>query len=217
MKTSKLLILALGMTIALGACKTAKISSVPSTAYQTNVIATEDLQDLKYPLADSVMKYSMKGSADAILTNEMVNLSRQITDNMLDKVSVSQYGQGVVVSLNKGNVFGVDDYTLNEDTKTILRNLAYNLNENKESYIVVFGRADATGNAKHNQDLAYKRAASVANYLFGCAIDKNRLFVESFGEKYPDYANNSKLNMNKNRRVDLLIIPSNEIRESAGK
>ncbi len=217
MKTSKILILTLGATFALGACKTARVNSVPSTAYQTDVVKTEDLADLKYPLADSVMKYSMKGSADAILTTEMVNLSKQVTDNMSDKVSVSQYGQGVVVSLNKGNVFGVNDYTLNDETKTILRNLAYNLVQNKGNYIVVFGRADATGNTKNNESLAYKRASAVANYLYGCAIDKDRLFVESFGEKYPDYQNNTKLNMNKNRRVDILIIPSNEIRESASK
>jgi outer membrane protein OmpA-like peptidoglycan-associated protein len=217
MKNLKLLAIVAFAAFAFGACKTSKMPSNSGVMYQTDVVTTNDLKGMNYPLADSIMKYSMSGNADAVLTNEMVSLSKAVTDNMFDKASVSQFGQGVVVSFNKGNVFGVDDFTLNEETKSALRNLAFNLNQNPQSYIVVFGRADATGSADHNETLAYKRAATVANYLSGCAINKDRLFVESFGEKYPDYKNSTSINKNKNRRVDIMIIPSNEMRANSGR
>jgi outer membrane protein OmpA-like peptidoglycan-associated protein len=78
---------------------------------------------------------------------------------------------------------------------------------------MVAGRADIDGKMGKNNKLAYKRAAVAANYLHGCGVDEARFFVDSYGEEYPDYRNNSKLNKERNRRVDFLIIPSNVMRE----
>lgn len=199
------------------ACKTSSVVSNKNDDNKVNVVQTTDLAELNFPLADTIMKYSMAGTANLPLTNDMVSLSKEVSDNMNNEASVSQYGQGVIVSFDKGNAFAINEFALNEQTKTSLRKLAFKLKENPSSFVVVFGRADATGPAEYNEKLAQRRASAVANYLLGCTVEKERLFVDSFGEKFPDFKNNTAMNKNRNRRVDILIIPSNEAREVSAK
>lgn len=212
MKNLKTLLLLSLVGLSIFACKTSN-TATSSKNDKVNIVETVDLKDLNFPLADTIMKYSMAGQADIPLTNEMVALSKEVADNMNNEASVSQYGQGVIVSFDKGNAFAVNDYMLNENMKNSIRKLVFKLKENPSSYIVVFGRADATGPAEYNEKLAQHRASTVANYMLGCTIEKERLFVDSFGEKFPDFKNNTAMNKNRNRRVDILIIPSNEARE----
>jgi outer membrane protein OmpA-like peptidoglycan-associated protein len=166
-----------------------------------------------FPLVDTILKYSSDGRVNYRLTQNMTALSKELTSNLGDKASVMQYGEGIIVALDQGDIFEKNGFTLNENAKDILRYLAYNLQKNPDTYIMVAGRADSDGKNDKNDKLAYKRAAVAANYLHGCGIDEDRFFVDSYGEKYPDYRNNTKFNMDKNRRVDFLIIPSNQMRE----
>ncbi len=165
-----------------------------------------------FPLADTAMKYT---SANAILTEEMTDQVKEIMPNLYGKATVMQFGEGIVVSLDRGNIFGVNDFLLNENSKDIIRHLGFNLTENPDTYILVVGRTDATGPAEYNQNLAYRRACAVANYLVGCGINKDRMFVDTFGEKFPDFSNNRAFSRNLNRRVDFLILPSNYMRRTA--
>ncbi len=167
----------------------------------------------EFPLADTIIKYSSEGRLNAKLTDEMARNANMLVENLGADASVLQYGEGVIVALDQGNVFESDQFTLNDNSKDILRRLAFNLKQMPDTYILVAGRADKDGAADHNDELAYKRAAMAANYLHGCGIPEERFFVDSYGEKYPDYRNDSRLNKGKNRRVDFLIIPSNSLRE----
>ncbi len=212
MKNLKTLLMLSLVGLSIFACKTSN-TATSSKTNNVNIVETVDLEDLNFPLADTIMKYSMAGQADIPLTNEMVSLSKEVAENMNNEASVSQYGQGVIVSFDKGNAFAVNDYMLNENMKNSIRKLVFKLKENPSSYIVVFGRADATGPAEYNEKLAQRRASTVANYMLDCTIERERLFVDSFGEKFPDFKNNTAMNKNRNRRVDILIIPSNEARE----
>lgn len=166
----------------------------------------------EFPLADTVLKYSSEGNISNRLTDKMSLHAQMISSNLNGKASVLQYGEGVIVALDQGDIFETDDFTLNEKSKDVLRSLAYNLKQMPDTYILVAGRADSDGPSDHNDKLAYKRAAMAAKYLHGCGIDEDRFFVDSYGEKYPDFKNNTRLSKNKNRRVDFLIIPSNELR-----
>jgi outer membrane protein OmpA-like peptidoglycan-associated protein len=167
----------------------------------------------EFPLADSALKYSTKGKMNEQLAEAMRDHANMISSNLQGMASVIQYGEGIIVTLDQGDIFGSGEFVLNENSRKILRHLAFNLQQMPDTYILVAGRADSDGSSKNNDKLAYNRAAAVANYLHGCGIDGDRFFVDSFGEKYPDFANNTHLNKSKNRRVDFLILPSNDLRK----
>jgi len=171
----------------------------------------------EFPLVDSVLKYSSDGNVNYRLTEEMALLAEELSSNLEGQASVLQYGEGVIVALDQGDIFAKSEIALNDNSKDILRHLAFNLQKRPDTYIMVAGRADSDGSMDKNDKIAYKMAAVAANYLYGCGISEDRFFVDSYGEKYPDYRNNSRLNKDRNRRVDFLIIPSNQMRENVSK
>ena len=73
----------------------------------------------------------------------------------------------------------------------------------KASQIMIAGHTDATGSNAYNNDLSYRRARSVYEFLTQFAgVDPDRLYVEGYGEellKYPDAPTSGQ-----NRRVEII-------------
>ncbi|MCP9768941.1 OmpA family protein [Lacihabitans sp. LS3-19] len=191
-------------------CKTTKNTSKNTSS--TDLVNYKEELPYAYPLADTAFKYSSSKWEAKELKEAMNENLKGMIENLKGVATMVQYGDALVVSLDKGNVFGLEDYTLNENAKDILRKLAFNLNQNQDTYIMAVGRTDATGSADFNKQLAYKRAAVAANYLSTCGVAKERLFVDTFGERFPDFSNKLAKTRDLNRRVDFLILPSNSLR-----
>ncbi|AWV98269.1 OmpA family protein [Arcticibacterium luteifluviistationis] len=188
---------------------------------EDQVIFTDEVYNnevaYNFPLADTISKYSTEGKTGSLLSDWMKTYAKDLNANLNQEATVLHFGEGVIVALDKGDMYGVEDFILNEDAKTALRKLAFNLQQEPDTYILVAGRTDASGSADFNEKLAFRRAAIAANYLKGCGVDESRFFIDSYGEKYPDYQNSSKINRDRNRRVDFLILPSNQMREQAAE
>lgn len=71
------------------------------------------------------------------------------------------------------------------------------------SRIMIAGHTDASGSNAYNNDLSYRRAQSVSDFLsLYAGISPNRLAIEGYGEellKYPDAPNSGQ-----NRRVEII-------------
>jgi hypothetical protein len=100
MKNLKNFIVFIFVGLSIIACKTSNVVSNKSADTKANVVTTTDLEIMNFPLADTIMKYSMAGQADVVLTNDMVSLSKEVADNMNNEASVAQYGQAVIVSFD---------------------------------------------------------------------------------------------------------------------
>ncbi|MGR3810887.1 OmpA family protein [Jiulongibacter sp. NS-SX5] len=207
MKKLKTALLITAATATLFACSTSK-----NTVKYDGMLSTEELEMLNYPLADTVLKYSAEGYKDWELTNEMDLLGEEISANLKNQATVLQMGQGVLISFDRGQMYNSGQYHMSDEMKSSVQDLIFNLKENPNTYAVVFGRTDAIGSTEFNDNLGYMRAAVVANHMRNMGVEKDRLFVESYGEKYPDFFNFYTSGRDRNRRVDVLVIPSNEMR-----
>lgn len=194
-----------GAALSLSSCKTSKstVKAAPSTVY------TQELRELNRPLADSIFKYSAFGLDDYDLVRKAEVASASLKETLPAAINVHQMGQGIVINFPATANFKVDDYLLNENLKSNLRDLAFQLQQNQDYLIVVFGRADDTGGKAHNLQLGKMRAITAANYLRGCNLPEARFFVDSFGEKAPDFLNTNAVNRLKNRKIDILLLPAN--------
>lgn len=67
----------------------------------------------------------------------------------------------------------------------------------------IYGHADSIGSSAYNENLSYKRAQAVINYLVGKGIAANRLSAEGLGESQPVAPNTTSEGRQKNRRVEL--------------
>jgi outer membrane protein OmpA-like peptidoglycan-associated protein len=67
----------------------------------------------------------------------------------------------------------------------------------------IYGHADSTGPSAYNENLSYKRAQAVINYLVNKGVDAKRLTAKGFGESQPVAPNTTSEGRQKNRRVEL--------------
>lgn len=118
-------------------------------------------------------------------------------------------GQGVFFDTNKSNIAGNSVETLNS--------LAGIFEEYPDSYILVEGHTDSAGSDDYNMTLSRQRAESVTDYLIEKGIDAGRFTTKWYGENQPKADNTTAEGKSKNRRVELAIVASQELKDEAKK
>ena len=101
-------------------------------------------------------------------------------------------------------LFDVDSAELTSSARSILSNVAGQMNAASGATLNLEGHADSTGNADYNMALSERRARNVARYLVGQGVQQSQLSeVNSFGESSPVEGNDSVGGRSANRRVEL--------------
>ena len=95
-------------------------------------------------------------------------------------------------------------------TKAVLNGLI-NIIKQVKNPLVIEGHTDdlpvkADSKFRSNWDLAYFRAASVANYLMNKGVKDSRISITSFGDQRPLARKKTYLARKKNRRIEINII-----------
>ena len=109
-----------------------------------------------------------------------------------------------ILSLEGVN-FDTSKAAIKPESRPILDNAVKVLNENPSVHVRVEGHTDSRGSDAFNMRLSQRRAESVVAYLTAAGIDAGRLAPVGYGESAPVAPNDTKENMYKNRRVDLVV------------
>jgi len=72
----------------------------------------------------------------------------------------------------------------------------------------VIGHTDDTGSGAYNQDLSQRRAVSVANILRDSGVPNSRMAAYGRGEDQPIASNATPQGRAQNRRVEIIIRPT---------
>ena len=108
-----------------------------------------------------------------------------------------------------GNItFKTDSSDINSSFYPVLNSVAKVLNKYSNSTVLVSGHTDNTGSAEYNLNLSKMRAASVAAYLEGQGVKSSRFEVMGLGCSNPIASNDTAAGREKNRRVEIKIIPN---------
>lgn len=108
-----------------------------------------------------------------------------------------------------GNItFKTDSADINSSFYPVLNSVARVLKKYDNSTVLVSGHTDSTGSAEYNLNLSRERAQSVASYLEGQGIKASRFEVLGMGSSNPIASNDTSAGREKNRRVEIKIIPN---------
>jgi outer membrane protein OmpA-like peptidoglycan-associated protein len=162
----------------------------------------------------AISTVSLGGALGDEIKKIMSDYVPALNENIGDIAMVETYDEGLIVTMNKGNIFDVNSSMINKDAKADLLRVAYSLKQMPNTFVVVNGHTDATGSKEYNDKLSRMRAIQVANYLKGAGVDGKRLLVDGYGEKIPKYSNKNMTGRDKNRRVDFIIVADNDLREN---
>ena len=97
--------------------------------------------------------------------------------------------------------FDFDRFSLNPESRKILKTNAKWMRENASDNILIEGHADNRGSNEYNLALAAKRANSVRAYLVDLGVTAGRFSIVSYGEELPTCREDSEECRGKNRRA----------------
>jgi len=130
------------------------------------------------------------------------------------KAKLEMTERGLVITFLSEVFFDSGKDVIREDGKGSLQKVAEVLNQNvPNSNVAIEGHTDNQpikySGWKTNWELSSARALAVLHYLVDeCKVKPTRLSANGYGEYRPVAANDTKENMQKNRRVEIVILPS---------
>lgn len=143
------------------------------------------------------------------MDKQIKELKEQTAGSGID-VSETDGGSAILVNLPDGVTFDVGSYTLKPEFRATLDRIAQSLQQYPNSLIDVYGHTDSTGSDAYNQTLSENRARTVANYLASRGVSPARVRSQGFGETMPVADNATDAGRQRNRRVEIKIVPVTE-------
>ena len=102
--------------------------------------------------------------------------------------------------------FRFDQYGIDNNAKTTLRENAEYLKQNPEMKIEIEGHCDERGANNYNIALSERRAGSTKRFLVSQGIDSSRINIISFGEEKPFCFESNETCWLENRRAHFILV-----------
>ena len=140
------------------------------------------------------------------MDKQIKELKEQTAGSGVD-VTETDNGSAILVNLPDGVTFDVGSSTLKPEFRATLDKVAQSLIQYPNSLVDVYGHTDSTGSDAFNQTLSESRARTVMNYLISRGVPASRLRSQGFGETMPVASNDTAEGRQRNRRVEIKIVP----------
>ncbi len=156
------------------------------------------------------------GAAGGYIGNRMDRQAERIEEE-IPGAEVKRVGEGINVTFNEdaGVYFDTNKSEVKGTSAETLNKLAGIFKEYPKSIILVEGHTDSAGSDEYNWKLSQQRAESVTSYLVSKGISSGRFTTKWYGETQPRESNDTAEGKAANRRVELAIIASEELKEEA--
>jgi outer membrane protein OmpA-like peptidoglycan-associated protein len=137
---------------------------------------------------------------------------KQEIDQIPD-ANVQQQGEALMVAFPGDVIFDTGSSSLSPGAFARLDQLADTLNRYPDTEVIVKGHTDGEGSEASNQVLSEQRADSVRRYLIGRGVAPSRIKAIGFGESMPLVTNETMAGRQQNRRVEIEVRPTEQLRE----
>ena len=152
------------------------------------------------------------GAAGAVIGNQMDEKAREL-EAELENANVERVGEGILVTFESGLLFDFDSAQLRAASRTNLNDLSGTLNEMPDTELLIAGHTDSVGSEDYNFGLSERRAQTAANYLMSRGVAGSRINIVGLGESEPVSSNDTAAGRQENRRVEVAIYASEQMRE----
>lgn len=156
------------------------------------------------------------GAAGGYIGNRMDKQAERIEEE-IPGAEVTRVGEGINVTFNEdaGVYFDTSKSNVKGTSATTLDKLVGIFKEYPDSNVLVEGHTDSAGPDDYNMQLSEQRALSVTKYLIAQGIEGKRFTTKWYGENQPKGDNSTKEGKATNRRVELAIVASSELKDEA--
>ncbi|MDQ7263425.1 OmpA family protein [Paracoccus sp. PS-1] len=215
MKTRISLLLASAGVIAISACAPTDPSGQPQQMSRTQqgAVAGAVVGGLigAGESRSNAVKGAIIGATAGAVGGSILDQQQRALQQSLNNpnIRVVNHGTHLSVIMPETTLFATDSAAVGAQGQNDLYTIARNLNQYPNSRIQVIGHTDSTGSAAYNQDLSERRARSVAGILTAGGVSQNRVTTAGRGATQPVASNDTAAGRAQNRRVEILIVPTN--------
>ncbi|OGQ96902.1 MAG: hypothetical protein A2521_04735 [Deltaproteobacteria bacterium RIFOXYD12_FULL_57_12] len=124
-----------------------------------------------------------------------------------DAAAVRREGNMLAVTFKGDVTFDTNSAVVRPGLYSEIDRVANVLNQYPDNLIRVEGHTDSKGSETYNMDLSNQRASAVRDLLVQRGVGGNRIEVVGYGETLPVATNDTEAGRQKNRRVELKIVP----------
>ena len=163
----------------------------------------------------AIIGATVGGAAGAIIGQRMDKQAERLKEDLGKTAKVERVGEGVKLTFDNALLFDFGSSSLRPETQESLRKMANTLKDEKKTELLVEGHTDNVGSETFNRDLSNKRAQAVANFLIGEGVSTSRFKVIGQGEANPVASNNTETGRQQNRRVEIGLYASEEMKKAA--
>jgi len=166
----------------------------------------------------AIIGAAIGGAAGGYIGSRMDRQAERIEEE-IPGAEVNRVGEGINVTFTQdaGVFFDTNKAEVKGNSAETLNKLADIFKEYPKSNILIEGHTDSAGPEDYNMGLSQKRAESVTKYLIAKGIDANRFSTKWYGEAQPRATNETSEGKAKNRRVELAIVASDDLKDEAVK
>lgn len=133
---------------------------------------------------------------------------QEFRDELADSgVDVVRDGDNLKLLMPGSITFETGKANISSSFYAVLDDVALVINKYEKTTLQVVGHTDDVGSDTQNQLLSEHRANAVKGYLSQNGVDSRRVTTLGMGEYQPVVSNSSDSNRQKNRRVELTIVP----------
>ena len=162
----------------------------------------------------AIVGATVGGTAGGLIGRRMDRQAEEL-EREIEGAEIVRVEEGIKVTFDSGLMFAVNKSDLTIATRENLSNLAANLNEYKDTEILIEGHTDSSGSEEYNLELSNKRAQAVTDFLTSKGVEGSRLSVIGYGESQPVADNETAEGKQANRRVELAITANEEMIKAA--
>lgn len=157
---------------------------------------------------------ALGGVAGGLIGRKMDKQAAEI-ERTVAGAEVIKAEEGIIVKFDSGILFDFDSDDVKPSARENIKNLVASLNDNPDTDILVIGHTDATGTDRYNQGLSERRARSVSTYAVSQGLAKARTSTQGRSFHEPIADNDTEAGRAENRRVEIVIIANDKMREEA--
>ena len=140
----------------------------------------------------------------------MDNQEEEFREELADSgIEVKREGDNLRLIMPGNITFDTGRANISANFYPVLDDVALVINKYEKTTLQVVGHTDNVGSNSQNQLLSENRATSVKNYLTQKGVDNRRVTTLGMGESQPIASNADANGRQKNRRVELTIVPIN--------
>lgn len=164
--------------------------------------------------AGAIIGAAAGGTAGAVIGRRMDKQAEEL-ERELETAKVERIGEGIKVAFDAGILFDINSAELRPAAKQDIQKLAETLKKYPGTNVLIEGHTDNTGGRKLNERLSESRAESVADYARSLGVEGDRLTTKGYGFDQPIAENTTEGGRQQNRRVEVAIFASEELKEDA--